>query len=111
MSTQNHLLFIIQGGPSKGDLLLSWGLKSDNGDRKKFDFRITPTKYELPGDQIAKITINSLEWEDGSGESWNIKGYAEAYNPTADIPLKTLGAHCDGHYNTRTRCGMMFIHF
>lgn len=63
----------IVGGPSKYDLSVAF-FDVIKGRRRSVTFKVGgpdfPTVTEIP------IVINSIEWEDGSGNSWNLKGYA-----------------------------------
>lgn len=81
----------ITGGPSAGELLLKWGIKQEDGKRFSFSFRFIGDKGEVE----IPIVINLLEWEDGSGENWNFKGYSPDYSHV----------RISGFFNTQRRHG------
>jgi hypothetical protein len=83
----------ITDGPSAGELLLKWGIKQEDGKRFSFSFRFIGDKGEVE----IPIVINSLEWEDGSGENWNFRGYSPEYSYIS----------ISGFFNTKRRHGYM----
>lgn len=64
----NHTVRKVTAGPSKD------GLKAALFDRKMVNTQ-KPT-FTLEDGTSHEVTVTSVEAEDGSGESWNIKGYA-----------------------------------
>lgn len=65
--------YTIVNGPSKWDLMLAFFDKLGNRRRSV----IFTMKEGGPADSwTGEVVVNNLEWEDGSSESWNFKGYA-----------------------------------
>lgn len=62
----------IVSGPSKDTLMLALFYGNDKGERS-VEFSVTTEEGEEKA--ILRVTINKMEREDGSGESWNIGGY------------------------------------
>ncbi len=60
----------IVGGPSKFDLIIAFADRV-NGHRRSVEFRYNDGAMN----GSAQIVINTLSWEDGSGENWLFKGY------------------------------------
>jgi hypothetical protein len=95
---------IITAGPSKLDLMFAFFDKPDVkkfGGRRSLSFTIqNPNRLINP--MTVEIVINSLEWEDGSGESWNFKGRC----------LNEGGHECShlkGYFKTTDRQGWLEI--
>lgn len=107
--------FIVTDGDSKYDLfqqLLIIGLHDDDGKRVAKKFRVKGHLEGLLGDLSTTeefIQVNGIEAEDGSGESWLIKGYypAKHYNNGHTSP----GGLFEGYYDTRHRTGYLKITF
>lgn len=84
----------IAGGPSKFDLMIAF-FDKNGSHRRPVIFKIGgpdfPTIIEVP------VVINTLGWEDGSGNNWNIEGYA------SDGPFQ--GLNVVGYFNSNRREG------
>lgn len=76
-------------GPSKWDLMQA--LFEGNSDSQK------PVIFTVEGIGNIEVQINDVGREDGSGESWLIKGYERLLGSTLR-PVK-------GYFNTRSRKG------
>ncbi len=87
-------------GPSKFDLLLALF------DRKSVNTRQVTFATENGRDlgQTLSATINSVEAEDGSGESWNLKGYFVS-RLRGTIPAPPV--HFQMYFHTGRRQGMI----
>jgi len=97
MSTENQH-FNIVGGESLNELEHSYF------DKKRvlpfhvqIESDIEPTKRDI------SIALRSLEWEDGSGESWNFAGYLTMKGP--ELPYRLSAQKVKGYYSTKTRRG------
>ena len=111
----------IMNGPSKWDLMLS--LFHGNANRREsVSFVIghqSSGLYVPIGECIEKgrvtVQIDSLQREDGSGETWNFTGYeivtewkthfSQAYGPGPTTGGPRLGRPAKGFFSTRTRTG------
>lgn len=117
----------ILDGPSKWNLMLSL-LHGDNNSRERVTFMLEGLAARLgdltarpvkKGDRMEKtkvsIQIDSLQREDGSGETWNFAGYeivtewkthfSPAYGPGPTTGGPRLGRPAKGFFSTRTRTG------
>lgn len=89
MTSQDKLSFDVVGGPSKFDLMLS--LFDGNKDpRRAVEFQLEGAR----GPITAAITM--VQQEDGSGESWNFRGWLANYRRNFGI---------QGYYSSKSRKG------
>ena len=91
MNQESKQVLRVLGGPNKDDLVSALVRKNNDGT----PFRVT-LKYN-PGEGFIKevaITLNMLELEDGSKESFNFSGY-----------VYDTGESCKGSFNTKSRTG------
>lgn len=93
-------MYSIVNGPSKWDMMLAL-FDNTAASPRHIIFEIGAVG---PSFRDAKIVVNSIEREDGSGESWSFRGYAHK----ADGSLPTQ-CNVSGYYSTRTRKGSMRI--
>ena len=84
----------IVNGPSKMDLMLALFDDGGVGHRRVIIFTIDGRERE--GERSIKVVVNAVEREDGSGESWNFKGYFSGSN----VPF-------EGYYSTKRRKGFI----
>ncbi len=87
----------IKTGPSKFELLLAL-FDSRQVNTRKVEFR-------TDADTLYDAVITSVEREDGSGESWNIRGYLSEKKPGAKIPSPST--NFEGYFRTDTRKGSL----
>lgn len=80
----------ITGGPSREELFDSLRLYRPGSPYTVIFTVEKSTKY--------RIVITALEREDGSGQSWNFKGFVEYRHPMDQRPKNVRGS-----YNSRTR--------
>lgn len=94
--TQDKLSFNVVGGPSKFDLMLS--LFDGNKDpRRTVEFQLEGARRPIT------VGITMVQQEDGSGESWNFRGWVSGDDPTNS--MFALNLHVDGYFSTRGRKG------
>lgn len=120
MATEKSRMYEIVDGPSKDTLFDSCKYAcSKSGSRVTVDFRVA-IGYTKPANDprcenipmaIKNIRIMGIEHEDGSGESFNLKGYCDAnlesYKGTNDVDYEAY--HFKGYYNSKKRRGFMFL--
>lgn len=83
----------IRGGPSKFDLMLSLFAGGNVGvTRQTVVFVLEASEDE----SSVIVHIESVEREDGSGESWNFEGYRNQNRVR-------------GYYNSRNRTGTLIV--
>jgi hypothetical protein len=88
--------FRVVGGPNKFDLMEAL-FCGDMTTRHLVNFAVEGQKEPIA------VLINSVEREDGSGESWNLQGYVSRHD-------KTFGGRVGKmHFSTQTRRGSMRI--
>ncbi|MDP3996819.1 MAG: hypothetical protein Q8P86_03970 [bacterium] len=87
---------IIINAPSKCDLIVAFFLKPNPG-RQSVNFTI-----QDPGGsrKQVEVVINSISWEDGSGDSWCFEGYCVG---------RPLTAKVKGWFRTSDRKGWISI--
>ncbi len=90
--------FEITNGPSKWDLMLSL-LDGDSKNRREVVFVVHEGIGHTEG---MHVRIDTLEREDGSGESWNFKGRIPYI--LRDF-IASTEKKIEGHFSTRTRKG------
>ena len=79
---------VITKGPSKHELFGAFK------DREDIVFEIETMSTPLT------VTVNTLEYEDGSGNSWNLKGF---------LPGSSTGQAFKAYYNSDTRRGSLSL--
>ena len=62
----------IVSAPSKWELSVAF-FDRIGGHRRPISFQLKGEDF--PHSAVVEVVINSLSWEDGSGESWCFKGY------------------------------------
>ncbi len=100
----------IIGGPSREDL------RDALGSRKDHRFQVTfvlnghardvamVNPFPLDQDKIELVAnVNGMEWEDGSGESWNLRCYAVRINGQDELISRPFMAY----YRTDKRKGQV----
>jgi hypothetical protein len=95
----------IKKGPSKLELMIGFFHKFKL-ERNPVEFGVSlheENKFTIPID----VVVNKLEWEDGSGESWNFDGYALFYTDASGN--KPTRAKVSGHFRTGSRIGWLEI--
>lgn len=93
--------FPILNGPSKWDLAI--GLFDRKPFNRRLEFR---ANVDMSVGQPFEVTLTSVEAEDGSGESWNIKGYAmEIIHRESGRTIPTPPRDVSIYYRTDTRKG------
>ncbi len=90
-SQDDKYTFPITDGPSKFDLMVSL-FEGCPSHRKFVTFELAGLAHLIP------VAITCVEQKDGSGESWNIKGWART---------DTVQAHVEGYYASRGRKGLL----
>jgi len=96
--------FRIIGGPSKADLMMAFFFKESNGDRRSVVFRLSfppVTSNRIRFLEELDVIVDDLQWEDGSGESWNWKGHV------CGSGQKVLSPEVESYFSTRTRQGWL----
>ncbi|MFA6432712.1 MAG: hypothetical protein WCV82_02745 [Candidatus Paceibacterota bacterium] len=94
----------IVNGPSKHDLDIAF-INRINGKRLPVEFWVEGLYSTNPNERTnVCAVINSLSWEDGSGESWNFEGYVTCHDKEVMYPGKIKG-----QYWTSSREGIMTI--
>jgi hypothetical protein len=102
--------FEISDGPSKFDVMVSLMDRANVGSDKRRSAKFTVAHGAAS--LSIKVFINSLEREDGSGESWLFKAHIDRTEMSLDISRSTTlqqfardlkAVH--GYYNMRTRHG------
>ena len=91
--------FTVNAGPSKLDLMLAlFDSTCDKPRPVTFTVAAWPENAK-PSEKTQPVTvhINSVQREDGSGESWNIDGRIEGGPSTS----------CSIYYSTRSRTGVL----
>ncbi len=109
MATLKKVRFeIVKGnGPSREDVRDSLGSRPHNPFLVKFEVKGGSNAFLLDeklaaGESFTFIcSIRMMEWEDGSGESFNIGGYARRI--FAESMLDDLHKPFKGYYSTRRR--------
>ena len=108
----------IEKGPSKDRLFDAMKFTYDQDVDIPIQFYVV-VGYSAPVDHpgcmvfyagIKNLRITSLEYEDGSGDSFNIRGFCDT---NADTRTNSTYEHCKfkAYYNTVTRKGSMeFLH-
>lgn len=116
-ATNNTIRAEILDGGNKFELfqqLLNIGLKDDNGKTvNRPHFRIKALLQGLGGYLSATddhLWITGISAEDGSGESWIIKGNYPYTVPNSNA-ITRRGGSFEGLYNTRTRRGFVVLTF
>jgi hypothetical protein len=96
MTNENKIV----NGPSKFDLCFAFFSMGNPGERRPIDLTVNHPEISTP--VKVKVIVNSLEWEDGSGESWNFTGYAFHSPYFQDKVVR-------GYFNTRKRKGWIEV--
>lgn len=92
----------ISKGPSKFDLMVSL-FEGNPTPRHRVTFTVSPQNtIETRFARDLRVSITCIEQEDGSGESWNFKGYVQKDELS---PSKIV----DGYYSSATRKGYIFL--
>jgi hypothetical protein len=79
----------ILNAPSKWDLAVAFFSKVEKGCHRTVTFTVYGPDF--PGGTCdIEVGINSLKWEDGSGESWLFEGFIKKNNPI-NLDLKVKG--------------------
>jgi hypothetical protein len=83
-------------GPPKNDLFMA-SFYGKTGNRLRVQFRIENALSALD----VACTIMKVEWEDGSGHSWNLGGYAVLPDDACPRPFKAYYRtdSSAGHFN------------
>lgn len=90
--------YTILHGPTKFDLMMAF-FDGDHTCRRRLKFKIEkPDNSVLNKIQIiAEAVINKIEWEDGSGNSWNMEGLFQindtSFKGSAYYSTKKLSGH------------------
>ena len=100
----NEVCFDILDGPSRSDIIHSFEYVYDKGSKIKVGFETTAPKvvkvndsgvmctetiYDLKAPALGDVRIISIEQDDGSGYSFNLRGYCGLQRePHAEIPFK-----------------------
>lgn len=95
MADQYETEFNLTAGPNKFDLMLALFENRDGSHHVKFTIeqRVPGTAKSVPGTkQVVEVCISSIEREDGSAESWNIRGWM-------------TGGNFKCYYSTKNRTG------
>ena len=100
----------ISGGPSKWDFIMSF---ADGTARDRKVVRFHPKgKIRIPNSDwsppFLDVVVNTVEREDGSGESWNFTAYLLKGGYSLRDP-RAEGASVRGYYHTGTRKGHLEI--
>lgn len=98
----HEMSFKIVAGPSKFDLMTALFAK---GATNPLEFSLKgflPDALVVDGNppRIKKVRLSSVEREDGSGESWNLKGWVDTGG---------YGSKFKAYYDTRNRGGYFEI--
>jgi len=95
----------IVGGPSKFDLMIAFFARELDGGRRSVTFSLSFPRVidDLRWLEDVEVILNDLQWEDGSGESWNWKGY------TLGAKQRGWGPDVEGHFSTHTRLGWLRV--
>ena len=72
----------------------------ENGTRIQVNVQLCEIKYVATADCKDKMSITEIQHEDGSGHSFNYKGWY--YASIFDTPVP-----CEGYYNADTRTGWL----
>lgn len=89
MTSKENLSFTVVGGPSKFDLMLSL-FDGNKEPRRTVEFQLDGARGPIV------VAITTVQQEDGSGESWCIKGWITNYRRSFDI---------EGYYSSKGRAG------
>ena len=95
MATQE---FIINGGPSKLDLMLAL-FDGDCSHRRLIKLSLVPMHSSNPCIQEHEFILNIVERKDGSGERWMLSGVCTS-------PAGSKNRHMSAYYCTSDRHGM-----
>ncbi len=98
---RNQLHYIVEG-PSKHDLFVSLGYgTTETQIRVRFGITMDPNRM-ISGATVHEVRITGLTREDGSGESWLVRGY---------IRMRPGGQEfeCSGCYCIRDRSGYLTL--
>lgn len=114
----NEVCFDILDGPSRSDIIHSFEYVYDKDSKIKVGFETTGPKvvknndsgvvcteiiYGLKAPAFGDVKIISIEQEDDSGYSFNLRGYCGLQrDPHAEIPFKAT-------YNAKRRKGTITI--
>lgn len=114
----NEVCFDILDGPSRSDIIHSFEYVYDKGSKIKVGFETTGPKvvknndsgvvcteiiYGLKAPAFGDVKIISIEQEDGSGYSFNLRGYCGLQRDLhAELPFKAT-------YNSKRRKGTITI--
>jgi len=101
MDNQNNkfgidVKYSIVDAPSKWSLSLAFF--DHDGDKRRYAF--FKIKDPLKETVDVRVLINQLQWEDGSGESWNFEGYARIEGKSFNVR---------GWFRTTDRKGYLFL--
>jgi hypothetical protein len=102
----------IVNGPSRSDLFASCERSYDKGTRINLEFFVTVGCTMPEGHpegaylelETSDFRISSIEHEDGSGHSFNLKGYCKA-NLTNIFGKELIPYKFEAYFNTKTREG------
>ncbi len=95
----------ITDAPSKWSLHLAFFDKTDEGNRRPVMFVIRAKDETVLS---VHVIINSLAWEDGSGESWNFTGHVNGLFQDETRQF-SRGAKVNGYFTTNIRRGWIEI--
>jgi hypothetical protein len=103
----------IKNGPSKWSLILGFSDKIE-GKRRSVRFMVDASNCPKGLEHEVNVVINQLEWEDGSGESWNFSGYISSHASRVSRLgdrefIISDGDKVFGCYNTESRKGTINI--
>ena len=84
-------------GPSKFDLMMSF-FDIFEGKRRPVIIGIEAPD-RVPSLAHLTLVINSLQWEDGSGENWNYEGFVKSSERPDGL------RYARGYYSTQRRFG------
>jgi len=96
MATQKKII----DGPSKFDLMLS--LFDGDIQHRRI------AKFTLAGDAEIRVFVDSIEREDGSGESWNITGNIHGRVISTAL-MKAYGEKFEMYFSTKKRKGTITL--
>ncbi len=115
MSTK-ATMFKILNGPNRQDFVNAFSYAYDgeigkslcqlkieseeNGNRTQVNVRLCEIQHVVTISGKTKMSITELQHEDGSGHSFNFKGWYSAPNLDKAVP-------CEGYYNADNRTGWL----